>query len=63
MKAVVLAGIRKIEIVEQPAPALQYPTDVLLRIIRVGICGSDMHFFDHTQIQPGSGSQGFRNAG
>jgi L-iditol 2-dehydrogenase len=45
MKAMVLTGIRKIEIVELPAPALQHPTDVLLRIIRAGICGSDLHYY------------------
>ncbi len=45
MKAMVLAGIRKIEIVEQPVPALRHPTDVLLRIIRAGICGSDLHYY------------------
>ena len=41
MKAMVLAGPRKIEIVDQPAPALEHPTDVLLRIIRAGICERD----------------------
>jgi len=50
MKAMVLAGIRKIEIVEQPAPALQHPTDVLLRIVRVGICGSDIHYYTQGRI-------------
>jgi L-iditol 2-dehydrogenase len=50
MKAVVLAGIRKIEIVEQPPPALQHPTDVLLRIVRVGICGSDIHYYTQGRI-------------
>jgi L-iditol 2-dehydrogenase len=50
MKAMVLAGIRKIEIVEQPIPMLQHPTDVLLRIIRVGICGSDVHYYTQGRI-------------
>jgi L-iditol 2-dehydrogenase len=50
MKAMVLAGIRKVEIVEQPAPRLQHPTDVLLRIIRAGICGSDMHYYTQGRI-------------
>jgi L-iditol 2-dehydrogenase len=50
MKAMVLTGIRKIEIVEQPAPALQHPTDVLLRITRAGICGSDMHYYTQGRI-------------
>ena len=50
MKAMVLTGIGKIEIVEQPAPALQYPTDVLLRIVRTGICGSDLHYYTQGRI-------------
>jgi L-iditol 2-dehydrogenase len=50
MKAMVLAGIRKIKIVEQPAPALQHPTDVLLRVIRAGICGSDIHYYTQGRI-------------
>ena len=50
MKAMVLAGIRKIEIVDQPAPALRHPTDVLLRIVRAGICGSDLHYYTQGRI-------------
>jgi L-iditol 2-dehydrogenase len=46
----VLAGIRKIEIVDQPVPTLQHPTDVLLRILRVGICGSDLHYYTQGRI-------------
>lgn len=50
MKAAVLAGIRKIEIVDLPAPALQHDTDVLLKILRVGICGSDLHYYTQGRI-------------
>ena len=50
MKAMVLAGIRKIEIVEQPDPTLQHPSDVLLRIVRAGICGSDIHYYTQGRI-------------
>jgi L-iditol 2-dehydrogenase len=50
MKAMVLTGIRNIEIVEQPAPVLRHPTDVLLRIIRAGICGSDIHYYTQGRI-------------
>jgi L-iditol 2-dehydrogenase len=50
MKAMVLTGIGKIEIVEQPTPVPQYPTDVLLRIVRAGICGSDLHYYTQGRI-------------
>ncbi len=50
MKAMVLGGIRKIEIVDKAAPTVQQPTDVLLRIARVGICGSDVHYYTQGRI-------------
>jgi L-iditol 2-dehydrogenase len=50
MKAMVLSGIRQIEIVEQPPPTLKHPTDVLLRIMRTGICGSDLHYYTQGRI-------------
>jgi len=50
MKALVLTGTRKIEIVERPEPELQHPTDVLLKIMRVGICGSDLHYYTQGRI-------------
>jgi L-iditol 2-dehydrogenase len=50
MKAMALAGIRQMEIVEQPAPELKHPKDVLLKIIRVGICGSDIHYYRQGRI-------------
>jgi len=50
MKTMVLTGIRKIDIVEGPAPAIQHPADVLLRIIKAGICGSDLHYYTQGRI-------------
>ncbi len=45
MKAAVLTGIEKIEIADMPAPAIQGDKDVLIRVQRVGLCGSDMHYY------------------
>jgi L-iditol 2-dehydrogenase len=50
MKAMVLTGIRQIEIVEQPPPPLRSPYDVLLKVIRVGLCGSDIHYYTKGRI-------------
>ncbi len=50
MKAMVLTGIGKMEIAEQPAPELRNPTDVMLRIMRAGICGSDLHYYTQGRI-------------
>jgi L-iditol 2-dehydrogenase len=50
MKAMAITRTGKIKIVEQPAPALQHPTDVLLRIIRRGISGSNLHYYTQGRI-------------
>ncbi len=50
MRAMVLAGIGKIEVVDRPAPALRQPADVLLKVTRAGICGSDLHYFTQGRI-------------
>lgn len=50
MKAMVLTGIRQIRVVEQPPPAIRHPADVLLKILRVGICGSDLHYYTQGRI-------------
>jgi L-iditol 2-dehydrogenase len=50
MKSVVLTGIRRAEVREDPTPRIQKDTDVLLRIGAVGVCGSDVHYYDTGRI-------------
>jgi L-iditol 2-dehydrogenase len=50
MKAAFLTGIRKIEILQAPEPAIAHPTDVLLAVESVGVCGSDMHYYKDGRI-------------
>ena len=45
MKALVLTGVRKIEMIDKPKPKLKNADDVLIRIKSVGVCGSDIHYF------------------
>ncbi len=45
MKAAFLTGIGQVEIREVPAPQLDRPDAVLLRVDVVGVCGSDMHYY------------------
>jgi L-iditol 2-dehydrogenase len=45
MKAAYFTALKKLEIVELPAPKPSRPDDVLLRIGRVGVCGSDVHYY------------------
>jgi threonine dehydrogenase-like Zn-dependent dehydrogenase len=46
MKAAVLTGLRRMEIRQVPDPKIEKDTDVLLKIEKVGVCGSDVHYFE-----------------
>ena len=50
MKAAVLTGIRRMEVREAPDLKVEKGTDVLLKIERVGVCGSDVHYFETGRI-------------
>jgi len=50
MKAVVLTGIRQMEVVDVAEPRIRNDTDVLLKIEAVGICGSDIHYYETGRI-------------
>lgn len=50
MKAMVLTGIRKMEMRDVPDPKIARDTDVLLKITAVGVCGSDVHYYTTGRI-------------
>jgi len=50
MKAAVLTGIRQMEIIDMPDPVIENNTDVLLKIEMVGVCGSDVHYYEMGNI-------------
>ena len=50
MKAAVLTGIRRVELVEVAEPVFTGEADVLLRVDSVGVCGSDMHYYRSGRI-------------
>jgi len=50
MKAVVLTGLSQMELRDVPDPGIQKETDVLLKIEKVGICGSDVHYYETGRI-------------
>src|SRR5579862_9727262 len=50
MKAVYLTALRQLEVRETPAPQLNGPNDVLLRVDRLGVCGSDLHYYHQGRI-------------
>ncbi len=50
MKAVMLTGVRKMEIQEIAKPVIQKENEVLLKIEYVGVCGSDVHYYVEGRI-------------
>lgn len=50
MKAVVLTGIRKMEVIETPRPEIKNDRDVLLKVAVIGVCGSDVHYYTKGRI-------------
>lgn len=46
MKAAILYGAKDIRVEERSMPAV-FPGMILLRNRRVGVCGSDIHYFEH----------------
>jgi L-iditol 2-dehydrogenase len=50
MKAAVLTALRQMEFRDVEQPKIQQDTDVLLKVERVGVCGSDVHYFETGRI-------------
>jgi L-iditol 2-dehydrogenase len=50
MKAMMLTGIRKMEMRDIPEPKLVNSNDVKIRMSVLGICGSDIHYYTQGQI-------------
>lgn len=50
MKTMMLTGIREMQMQEVPDPLLINNTDVLIRLKVVGVCGSDVHYYNTGKI-------------
>ena len=50
MKAMVLTGIRQMEMQDFPMPEIMKDTDVLIKMKVVGVCGSDVHYYSLGKI-------------
>ncbi|MEV1169288.1 NAD(P)-dependent alcohol dehydrogenase [Nonomuraea sp. NPDC049784] len=49
MQAAVLRGVRHLQIEERPVPE-PGPGEVLVQVNAVGVCGSDVHYYQHGRI-------------
>ena len=50
MKAMLLNVIDQMQMSEVPNPVIENDTDVLIKMARVGICGSDVHYYTSGKI-------------
>ena len=50
MKAMILTGLNRMESADVPEPKIEKDTDVLLKIEKVGVCGSDVHYHETGRI-------------
>ena len=46
MNALTYFGPGKVRVVEKPDPRIEHPNDIVLRVTRTAICGSDLHLLD-----------------
>lgn len=54
MKAVVYNGPKNVSVEEVPDAKIERPTDVLVKVTRTNICGSDLHMYEgRTDFEPG----------
>lgn len=50
MKAMRLTGLRAMAMCDVPDPVLTHDDDVLIQMTRVGVCGSDVHYYTEGKI-------------
>ena len=50
MRAMALTGINEMEMIEVESPRIENDSDVLLRLSVVGVCGSDVHYYETGRI-------------
>ena len=50
MQAAVLHGVRDLRVEDVPAPTAPQAGEVQIQINKVGICGSDVHYWEHGRI-------------
>ena len=54
MRAIEISGTKEVQLIEKPSPSIESPTDVIVKIRAVSICGTDVHTFlgEHPFVKP-----------
>ena len=50
MKQVELIGIRAMELSEIPVPVISNSNEVKIKLVTIGVCGSDIHYYAEGKI-------------
>jgi L-iditol 2-dehydrogenase len=50
MNKVILKGLREMELISVDVPQLLNPDDVKIRLLSIGVCGSDIHYYTEGRI-------------
>lgn len=50
MKAAILYDVRDLRVEQIPRPEITSPDEALVKVEAIGICGSDMHFYQHGRV-------------
>ncbi len=50
MQAAVMYGIEDVRVEQVPKPQITSPDQALVKVGAVGICGSDLHYYQHGYI-------------
>jgi len=50
VKAVTWQGKRDVRVETVPDPAIQEPTDAVIKVTSSGICGSDLHLYSWSPV-------------
>ena len=50
MKSLALTGLKHLEFIDVPQPEIAEDSDVLLKLAAVGVCGSDIHYYETGRV-------------
>jgi len=50
MQTIFLTGIKQMELGNSPNPEINHPGEVIIKILAVGVCGSDVHYYSEGKI-------------
>jgi L-iditol 2-dehydrogenase len=50
LKSLALTGLKRLEFIDVPQPKIAKDSDVLLKLAAVGVCGSDIHYYETGRV-------------